>query len=150
MSLLVPIRRNTRIAWPTFGELEQQLDRMLSNNTENPDQSPVGWSPAIDIRETEDAYILEADLPGMRKEDIDLKVVEDRVTLTGSRKRSEEHKENGYRRYERTEGRFERSFRLRGGIDGNKVEAHFEHGVLTVTLPKPEATKPRQIEVKVN
>lgn len=149
MSLLVPIRRNTRIAWPTFGELEQQLDRMLSNTTENPEQAPLGWSPAIDIHETEDAYILEADLPGMRKEDIDLKVVEDRVTLSGARQRSAEHNEKGYRRYERTEGRFERSFRLRGGIDGSKVDAHFEHGVLTVKLPKPEEAKPRQIEVKV-
>ena len=149
MSLLVPIKRNSTFGWPTFTELEHQLDRMF-NTAPATEGAPLGtWMPAVDIHETDDAYVIEADLPGMDKKDIEVKVVEDRVTLRGARKREEKHEEKGYWRYERAEGNFERSFRIKGGIDAAKVDAHFENGVLTVKLPKPEETRPRQIEVKV-
>ena len=150
MSLLVPMKRSNAFPWAGFGELEQQLERLF-NTTSTPGQTQgVTWMPPVDIHESEDAYTLVADLPGMKKEDITVNIVEDRVTLKGSRKREERHEEKGYRRYERAEGTFERSFRINGGVDGSKVEATFENGVLTVKLPKPEETKPRQIEVKVS
>ena len=147
MSLLVPIKRNSAFGWPTFTELERQLDRMFNAAPET--GAPAGWTPPVDIHETEDAYLLEADLPGMKKDDIEVRVVEDRVTIRGIRKREEKHEEKGYWRCERAEGAFERNFRLQGGIDASKVDAQFENGVLTIKLPKPEATKPRQIEVQV-
>lgn len=148
MSLLVPIKRHSTLGWPTFGELERHFDRMLNTPAES---APLtNWNPAVDIHETDDAYLLEADMPGVKKEDLDIQVLEDRLTIRGSRKREDRHEEKGYWRCERAEGTFERSFRLRGGLDASKVEAHFENGVLKMTLPKPEATKPRQIEVKVN
>lgn len=149
MSVLVPMKRNHTIGWPTFGGLDLQLERLL--NADAPATKGVRdhWVPAVDIQETEDAYLIEADLPGLAQKDIDVQVLEDRITIRGTRKREAKHKENGYWRYERSEGAFERSFRLRGGIDAAKVNAQFEKGVLSITVPKPESTKPRQINVKV-
>lgn len=150
MSLLVPMKRSNVFPWAGFGDLEQQLERLINANSAPQQSQGANWMPAVDIHESEDAYTLVADLPGMKKEDISVNVVEDRVTLKGSRKREERHEEKGYRRYERAEGTFERSFRINGGVDAAKVEATFENGVLKVKLPKPEETKPRQIEVKVS
>lgn len=150
MSLLVPMKRSNVFPWAGFGELEQQLERLINPTTAPGQTQNANWMPPVDIHESEDAYTLVADLPGMKKEDISVNIVEDRVTLKGSRKREERHEEKGYRRYERAEGTFERSFRINGGVDAAKVEATFENGVLTVKLPKPEETKPRQIEVKVS
>jgi HSP20 family protein len=149
MSLLVPMKRNNTITWPNLGELETQLDRIFNAPNESAARSTGRWMPAVDIHETDEAYILEADLPGLSRKDIDVKVVEDRVTISGQRKLETENEKKGYRRTERVEGNFERSFRLQGGIDGANVEARFENGVLSVKLPKPEETKPRQIEVMV-
>lgn len=150
MSLLVPMKRSNVFPWAGFGELEQQLERLINTSTGSGQTQSANWMPPVDIHESEDAYTLVADLPGMKKEDISVNIVEDRVTLKGGRKREERHEEKGYRRYERAEGTFERSFRINGGVDASKVEAIFENGVLTVKLPKPEETKPRQIEVKVS
>ena len=137
-------------SWGGFQELESQLDRIFHGNA-TPLRNTTGtWAPAVDIYETSEAYVLHADLPGMTKEDIEVQVVEDQVAIRGSRKRLHPGEEKGYRRYERAEGRFERSFRIKGGIDASRVEARFENGVLTVTLPKPEAAKPHHIEVKVS
>lgn len=142
--------KNTLSPWAGFQELESQLDRIFHGNA-TPVRTPNGvWAPAVDIYETSEAYVLHADLPGIAKEDIDVQVLEDQVTLRGSRKRVEPTEEKGFRRYERAEGRFERSFRIKGGIDTSRVEARFENGVLTVSLPKPEEAKPRQVEIKVN
>jgi HSP20 family protein len=149
MSLLVPMKRSNVFPWAGFGELEQQLERLISPSTVPGEVQSATWMPPVDIHESEDAYTLVADLPGMKKEDISVNIVEDRVTLKGSRKREERHEEKGYRRFERAEGTFQRSFRINGGVDASKVEATFENGVLTVKLPKPEEAKPREIEVKV-
>lgn len=139
---------NTLSPWTGFRDLEHQLERVFRGDA--PVSGSGAWMPPVDIHETDDAYVLEADLPGMKKEDIEVQVLEDRISLKGSRKREERAEEKGFRRYERAEGTFERSFRINGGIDAAKVEAKFEHGVLTVTLPKPETSKPRQIDVKVS
>lgn len=136
---------NTLSPWAGFRELENHLERVFHGNA-----NPGAWMPPVDIYETADAYILEADLPGMKKEDIAVQVLQDRVSIKGARKRPQREGETGYRRYERAEGQFERNFRINGGVDAEKVEAKFENGVLTVTLPKPETAKPRQIDVKVN
>src|SRR5690606_25677004 len=110
-----------------FRDLEQHLDRIFHGIV--PPTASGSWVPPVDIHETKDAFVMTADLPGLKKEDINLQIVEDRVTLKGSRKRVEESAtETGYRRYERAEGEFERSFRIRGGVDIEKVEAKFEHG----------------------
>lgn len=133
-----------------FQQLEKELDRIFHGAT-SPERSDTRtWTPPVDIYETPDAYVLHADLPGLKREDIDVQLVENQITIRGSRKREAQAAEKGFRRYERAEGRFERSFRIKGGIDPTKVEAKFENGVLTVNLPKPEEAKPRQIEVKIS
>ena len=150
MSLLVPVKRNNSFPWPAFNDLEHQLERIFSAPNQSACTTSGVWSPPVDIHETDDAYHLEVDLPGLTRKEIDVKVVEDRVTIKGTRKNESVEEEKGYRRRERVEGAFERSFQLRGGIDGSKVEARFEDGVLSVKLPKPEETRPKQIEVQVN
>ncbi len=150
MSVLVPVKRNSTLSWPGFSDLEHQLDRIFNVGTEAACRATGAWSPAVDIHETDEAYILEADLPGLCQKDIEVKVIEDRVTIRGTRSHDAAESEKGYWRRERSEGAFERSFRLQGGIDGARVDARFENGVLTVKLPKPEETKPRQIEVKIS
>ena len=140
--------RNTTSPWAGFHGLESQLDRILNGAA---CRAATGdWTPAVDIYETSDAYVLHADLPGLKKEDIEVQVLENQITIRGTRKRAYPTEEKGFRRYERAEGRFERNFRIREGIDAGKVEATFENGVLTLSLPKPEEAKPRQIEVKIN
>ncbi len=145
MSMMVP----SRTEWPAIRELEARLNRMFNGWPFEPEQAGVTWTPAVDLHETEDAYTLEADLPGLTRDDIQISITEDVVTLRGTRnQRSEENKE-GFHRVERVYGTFQRSFRIPGGIDAGKVEAIFDSGVLKVTLPKPEERRPRQIEVKV-
>lgn len=149
MSILVPTKRSNNVAWPNFNTFEQHLDRIFNGSLDQSGGPATSWAPAVDIHETDDAYVIEADLPGLTKDDIDVKVMEDRVTIRGTRTREEKQEGKGYWRTERASGTFERNFRLHGGIDGSKVEAQFENGVLTIKLAKPEETKPRQIEVKI-
>lgn len=147
MSMLIP---TTRSDWPSLRELEGRMNRIFAGFPLEPEQAGVAWTPAVDLHETDDAYTLEVDLPGMKKEDIELSITDDVVTLKGSRKQETEKKTDRYHRVERSYGSFQRSFRIPGGIDSGKVEACFDQGVLKITLPKPEERKPKQIEVKVN
>jgi HSP20 family protein len=145
MSMMLPTSRD----WPSLRDMESRLGRLFNNWPVEPEQAGLGWVPAVDLHETEDAYILEADLPGMKKEDIQLSITEDVVTLKGERKEQSEKKSEGFHRVERLYGSFQRSFRIPGGIDSKSVDARFDSGVLKVTLPKPEERKPRQIDVQV-
>jgi HSP20 family protein len=103
---------------------------------------------AVDIRETEDGYVVEADLPGLTEKDIDVKVENDILTLSSAREEKKEEQRNGYLMRERRSASFRRSFYLPQDIDREKIEARLENGLLTVHLHKSEAAKPRQIEVK--
>lgn len=134
--------------WSPWKDLESQMNRILGEVGEAFGPVQQAWAPAVDFRESEEAYTLEADVPGLKKEDIRLEILEDRVTISGERKHEAEKEGEGYRRIERSSGRFERSFRIPEGFDAEGAEATFEDGVLRVTLPKREADKPRLVEVK--
>jgi len=108
------------------------------------------WSPAVDIIETEDALTLKADLPDVKTEDVDIRVENGTLTLRGSRKFEKDEKVKGYHRIERSYGDFVRSFALPPSVENDKVSAEYKNGVLTITLPKKEAAKPRQIKVAIN
>ena len=145
MSWLVPFTRTQVAPWPGLRELEDRLNEVFNGYA-----APTGWVPAVDIQEDEDAYTLVADMPGLKKEEIELTVEDDVITLKGARKHEEEKTTKGYHRVERSYGTFERAFRLPSGVDAKKVKAAYEHGVLTVTLAKPEAAKPKRINVDVS
>lgn len=107
-----------------------------------------GWTPAVDVYEDQDKYTVKAELPGMKKEDIGVSLDGDTLTISGERKQEEEKKEGGGYRSERFFGRFQRSITLPAKVQANKIEAAYKDGVLTVTVPKAEEAKPKQIQVK--
>jgi len=107
-----------------------------------------GWTPAVDIYEDKDKYVAKAELPGMRKEDIDVSLEGNTLTISGERKEEEEKKEGDTYRSERYFGRFQRTVTLPAAVDPNKIQATYKDGVLTVIIPKAEEAKPKQIEVK--
>ena len=106
-----------------------------------------GWAPAVDMYETNDELVLRAELPGMNEKDIDLSITGDVLVLRGERAPDPTVNQENYFRGERWSGRFERMFTLPTNVDVDKIQARVEHGVLTVTLPKSERSKPRQIAV---
>ncbi len=128
----------------TFNLLDQVLDRFANQ--------PVGarpWGPAVDIVENDKELVLSADLPGVKLEDVEVKIEDGTLTLSGSRKFENEDNKNGYHRIERSYGQFHRAFALPDSVDATKVEAAFDSGVLKVTLPKKEIARPRTVKVEI-
>jgi HSP20 family protein len=107
-----------------------------------------GWTPAVDIYEDKDKFTVRAELPGMKKEDISVSLDGDTLTISGERKQEEEKKEGEEYRTERFFGRFQRSITLPAPVQTDKIEASYKDGILTITLPKAEEAKPKQIAVK--
>jgi HSP20 family protein len=106
-----------------------------------------GWMPAVDVFEKDDKFIVKAELPGMKEEDIDVSVVGDALMIKGEKKTESEVKEADYYRCERSYGSFYRSIPLPSTVDANKIEADFEDGVLEITLPKSPEVKPKKVAV---
>ena len=105
------------------------------------------WMPAMDLVEGDDNFVLRADLPGLTQDDIKIEFEDRTLTVSGERKAEHEVKKDGYVRVERAFGTFSRSLTLPQGVDPEGVTASFDNGVLEVTIPKPEAHKPRRIEI---
>jgi HSP20 family protein len=106
------------------------------------------WAPALDVYEDKDNLLVRAELPGMRKEDIDISLHENVVTISGERKNEKSHEGANVSRQERFFGRFTRSISLPKSVDHSRVKAGYKDGLLTVTLPKVEEAKPRQIKIQ--
>ncbi|HUH64769.1 MAG TPA: Hsp20/alpha crystallin family protein [Terracidiphilus sp.] len=115
----------------------------------NEPQTNRPWTPAVDIYETENELVVKADLPDVDLKDIDVRVENQTLTITGERKFEKEDSGKGYHRIERSYGNFMRSFAVPNTFDTDKIAASFKNGVLSVTLPKKEAAKPRQVKVEV-
>ena len=107
------------------------------------------WSPAVDIYETENELVLKADVPDVDPKNIDVRVENQTLTVSGERKFEKENSGKGYHRIERSYGSFVRSFAIPNTFDTEKINADFKNGVLSVTLPKKDAAKPRQVKVEV-
>lgn len=105
------------------------------------------WIPAMDLVETEDDLVLRADLPGLDRDDIEIEVKDNTLTVCGERKAEQEEKGEGFYRVERAFGSFSRSLDLPRGIDAGAVQASFDKGVLEVRIPKPEERKPTRVEI---
>ena len=107
------------------------------------------WIPAIDIEEKDGNYLLKADLPGLKKDDIHLELKGDYLNLRGERHAEHEDKEKNYHRIERTYGSFQRSFKVPEGLTEKDIKAKYKDGTLELTIPVPKEEKPKAIKVKV-
>jgi HSP20 family protein len=133
--------------------VQARLNRIFSEPYENGDDALVraDWTPAVDVYETpQHELVLKAELPGVKKEDIDLKVENNTLTIRGERKRDAEVKQDAYHRIERTYGAFVRTFALPPTVSTDGIKAEFKDGVLAVVLPAREEAKPRQVQITVN
>jgi HSP20 family protein len=141
--------------WEIMRELASMQDRMnriwgsMHDRGHEDVMSRGAWQPPVDIFETEAReVVLKAELPGLRREDIDLTVENSTLTIRGERRRDDGVPEDRYHRLERVHGVFQRSFTLPTTIDAARVRAEYRDGVLTVTLPQREEARPRQIDVQ--
>jgi HSP20 family protein len=137
------------VAWNpmrSLAGLDQNLDRLFESVFS--DAPLASWTPAVDIVEHEDRYVLRMDLPGTRREDIAITVEDQNLVVRGERKHEKREETAEYVRSERFGGRFARSFRLGDRASTDGISAAYHDGVLEVTVPKTPEAKPRQIEVK--
>jgi HSP20 family protein len=137
-------------AFDRFASLRDELDHLFDHSFAPVFRTPGSfshWTPALDVFQDKDQFTIVAELPGLKKEDIELSLQDGVLTISGERKQ-EKKNEEGYRN-ERFFGRFQRSVTLPTGVDGNKVKATYEDGLLKVVLPKAEEAKPKKIDVSV-
>jgi HSP20 family protein len=157
MSQTLPERRATAAPerWEPLSELEQVTDRMRRMLEQtfgafgwpSPLTDKAGWSPLVDIEETDDAYVVEAELPGVKREHVNVELIGNELTVTGEIK--EPARKGTVRRRTRRTGRFDYSVSLPHQVDAAKIAASLKEGVLTVRVPKSERAQRRRIEVKV-
>jgi HSP20 family protein len=107
------------------------------------------WIPAMDLVETDDDFVLRADLPGLSEGDVHIDLEDNVLTISGERKSEHEERKEGYYRVERASGKFARSLTLPEGVDPDSIRANFDRGVLEVRVPKPEERKPRKVAISV-
>jgi len=135
-----------------FSTLQNEMNRLFNTVFDAPSQGNGGstlrrWMPPMDLVETEDHFVLRADLPGLAEDDVKIELEDGTLTVSGERNAEHESKNEGYYRVERAFGSFSRSLTLPQGIDHEAVTANFDRGVLEVRIPKPEERKPRRIEI---
>jgi HSP20 family protein len=134
-----------------INSLQQEMNRLFNTFFEAP--APGSgirrWVPAMDLVETDDHFVLRADLPGLSREDVDLALDDNVLTLSGERKVEHEGRTGGYYRVERAAGSFSRSLTLPEGVEGDAITATFDKGVLEVRIPKPEQPKRRKLQIDV-
>lgn len=131
--------------------LHDRMNRLFGIGHESDDPMMSGnWTPACDIVETRDALILHAELPGVKREDIEISLDNGVLTLRGSRNLEKETEERSYHRIERSYGQFIRSFTLPRSVDADRITANFTDGVLEIRMPRREENKPRSIKINVD
>lgn len=146
------------IKWDPFTELEEmshRLNRLIGRPSQPASTGSemlkiIDWTPSADISETETAYQIKAEIPGVSKEDVSVTVEDGVLTIQGERKAEKEETGKKFHRIERSYGSFVRSFRLPQGVDDTAAKAEFKDGMLNITLPKSEQAKPRAVSIKVD
>lgn len=145
------------IKWDPFRELEDvsnRLNRIFGRSASRAESSQemlgmADWAPSVDISETDTAYLIKGEIPGVKKEDVKVTVQDGMLTIQGERKMEKEEKGKKFHRVERSYGSFVRSFRVPDDADENKVKAEFKDGMINVTLAKSAKAKPQAINVAV-
>ncbi len=144
------------IRWEPVRELntiQNEMNRLFNTFFDTP--APTSgttlrrWVPAMDLLETEDDFVLRADLPGLSESDVNIELEANVLTVSGERKVEHEERKEGYYRVERASGSFSRSLTLPDGVDPEAVKASFDRGVLEIRIPKPEQRKPRKVSISV-
>jgi len=143
--------------WEPFRDLVTTQDRFnqLFNETfarafgDQQEVSPRAWIPPVDIYETDESLVLQAELPGINPDDVEIRVEDNTLYLKGERKFEKEVKEENLHRVERSYGTFSRNFALPGSVDASNVKAEYKNGILTLTMPKREEAKPKTIKINV-
>lgn len=136
--------------WRPFRDLEEwerRFDDLLGRPLRRLPVDERGWMPAVDVFEKDDKFVVKAELPGIKENDIDVSVVGDTLYIRGEKKTETEVKDEDYYRCERSYGTFYRSIPIPSNVDANKIEASFDDGILEVTLPKSVKAKPKKIAV---
>ncbi|MDC4204941.1 MAG: Hsp20/alpha crystallin family protein [Candidatus Manganitrophus sp.] len=136
-----------------FVTLQDRMNQFLSDTLNNYDMENgrlvQDWVPAVDVYEDAEAIQLKAELPGMEMKEIEVRIENNALEIRGEKKIEQTEKKENYHRIERVFGRFSRSFRLPNTVAQDKIKAKYDRGILTITLPKREETKPRSITVQV-
>ena len=131
--------RRWRDIWDPFAEMMPALFQ---------DERGLGFSPDFEVKETKDAYVFKADLPGVREPDLDISLTGNRLVVSGKREAEERKEEENYFMFERSYGTFTRAFTLPEGIDPEQVQADLKDGVLTIAIPKRPEAQPKKISLK--
>jgi len=136
--------------WDFMSEMEKAFDDIWSDTAQARKSSPPTrqFIPPVDLRETNDFFLISVDVPGMSEKDVQIEVHDGRLTLKGERKFERKTEEQGFQRLERSYGHFERSFQLPKGVNEEKIQARCENGVLEVMIPKAEQAKPRSVSIE--
>jgi len=152
---LIRWQRPVMTPWSSFGrlsDLRDEIDRLFEAPLAELTQTSnllSGWTPALDVFEQKENFVIKAELPGMKKEDITVSLHDGSLSISGERKSETRHEDAEVYRAERFFGRFQRAVTLPAPIAADKVQAQYKDGVLTVTLPKTEEARPKQIDVSV-
>lgn len=143
-------RSNTGTLWNDLFSTRRDLDRIMDQVFTGTYPAATGFTPAVDVRETEDEIRVMAELPGLEPADVDVSIENNVLTISGEKKHEVEEGEEDspFHLIERRYGRFERSFTLPRTVDADSISARFLNGVLTVTLPKAETAKPRRVQIE--
>ena len=144
------------VKWNPFRELEDMQTRLnrffpegWPRRTENDGPFFADWAPPVDIEETDGEYLIKAELPDVRKEEVKVQVLEGVLTIEGERKHEKEEKGKRFHKVERAYGKFVRQFALPTEVEADKVKAEFKEGMLNVHLPKTAEAKPKTVDVRV-
>jgi HSP20 family protein len=136
-----------------ISSIQTEMNRLFNSFFDTPTTGNGGaarrWLPAMDVVESDDHFVLTADLPGLGEEDVNIEIEDNVLTVSGERKAEHEDKREGFVRVERSYGSFRRSLTLPKDVDADAVSANFDKGVLEIRIPKPEQRKPRKVEIQV-
>lgn len=152
----VPVRRGSgsgvsRREWDPFQRMQELMGfdplESMGQLLGGREVAGAGYLPAFDVKETKDAFIFKADLPGVEEKDIEITLTGDRLVVSGKRESEKREEHERYFAYERSFGSFSRAFTLPEGVDGENVQAELKGGVLTLKLPKKPEVQPRRITV---
>jgi HSP20 family protein len=136
-----------------FGTRQHEINRLFGGVFEQLPAQPASgetrrqWIPAVDLLQTDGAYVLRADLPGLASDDVKIEVEQNVLTISGERRTRQEQRTDGYYRFERASGTFARSLTLPQGVDADGIEANFADGVLEVRIPAPEQPRARRVQI---